>query len=334
VTDHVGSDADRKSISRLDDLPGRVQFLAVACFFSLWAVIAFAPRLWGVDVFYEHFYWVGGVLGLVWWPAVLHFGPRLATRPRSQRQAAAGLVLPNARVLGKVRRVARLYSAQRASAWLIAPTLVLVYLSGLDATSYDEELISSQPHRTATVVEVYRSPLAGRTEGPEVTVELGDRTAVLGLSFPGEQDVVPGDQLQVVIDPDDPEYVIAANSHDDWVYTWWGGLILTAGIGALAGGIWLAWAMSAPRRPALAAARHVREVENAELVDVDDRRLRLRTGTGALWVWTDDHRTWSGRRDDKVRLLGQLQEDAWPVIEARGRLHWPAEPVRTVTRQE
>lgn len=227
--------------------------------------------------------------------------------------------------------MAGLHGLRHASAWLIVPVLVSVFVSGHHAAGHDQALTDDQPHRSVTVVEAERSPLAGRAEGPEISVDLGHRTAVLGLSFPGENDVVPGDRLEVVLDPDDPEHVIATTSHDDWAYTWWGELLLALGIGVFGGGSWLLWSRSVPRRPARAAVRRARNVQAVDLVVVEGRRLGLRDGQGNLWSWTADEDSWPGQDSGNLRVVGELRDGEWPVVADGRRLHRPGGPVRLTT---
>ena len=252
-----------------------------------------------------------------------------ADRDSGKDDEARQITSPDAAViLRTARRAAWRCTLRRGSAWLIAPFLAMVVLTGQEAAEHDQDLIDGQPHRTAIVLEVEeRSPLE-RHEPPRITVDLGDRAAVLGLPFPGEEDVAPGDRLPVVVDPGDPEHVIAVTSHDGWEFTWWGDALVVLGLVALLGGTWLSWATSGPNRAARASARRAHTVRAADLVDVDGARITLRDDDGAAWVWTVEEATWSGPRTGELLVIGDLRDGAWPVLAAGRHLHWPAEPVR------
>lgn len=321
-------DHGSREIASTDDLPGRLQLVAIASFLSLWAAIVFVPRLWGVDFFHAHAHWVGMAVGIVWWPAVLFLGERWAD-PRHDPVLHGG---PDAAVLlRRVRRAAWRYTLRRRSAWLIAPWLGFVVLGGHFSSAHDQDLIDGQPHRTATVLEAERPLFPSRVEGPRVTVDLGDRTAVLALPFPGEEQVAPGDRLRVVVDPDHPEHVIAVSSHDPWEYTWWGMTLITVLVVAVTGGIWLLWAMSVPHPAARAAARRAGAARVVDLVDVDGTLVRLRDDDGGVWAWTVDERAWSGPPGGELLVIGELRDGAWPVVAAGRHLHWPGKPVRHET---
>ncbi|RBY96480.1 hypothetical protein DQ237_07465 [Blastococcus sp. TF02-8] len=310
----------------LGDLPGRVQLLAITVFVSVWAAIAFVPRLWGTFFFSEHFSWVGAALGLPWWFAVERYGPRAARHP----MATAGEP-DDARLLRTVRRRALRYRWRRATAWLVLPTVILLGGGGHFSYRSDQELIDQQPHRAATVSAVERSPFDRGSDGPRVTVTLDGREAVLFLPFPEEDDVVPGDRLVVVADPEDPTYVLAVSSHDEdpgWTHTWWGDLLLWGAVGGVLGGIWLWWALSVPRAAARVAARHARHVCEVQLVDVGGPRLALHDVDGSAWTWTADDDAWAGPTRGRVRVVGELRDGAWPVVAAGRTLHWPGAPVR------
>ncbi len=323
--DSPGHDEEPDSLA---DLPSRLQLAAAGGFFLTWATIAFVPRLWGFEFFYEHFYVVGLALGLAWWSVAEHFAPRLLGRHQAQPEVDKAPI-DLARLRRRAHLAAWLYTLRRASAWLIVPLIAVIYLGGHQSSAEDQELIDTQPHLSATIVKSERSPLASRSEGPEVTVDVGGRAVVLGTSFPGEDDVAPGDRIDVVVDPADPERVIAANSHADWVYSWWGELLLMLGIGGLGGGFWWLWAMAVPHKAALSTARRARTVHRLQLLEVKASRLVLCDDTGVVWNWTGDD-AWSGPARGIVAVIGPVHEGAWPLVASGRRPRWPHEPMHQV----
>lgn len=319
------------------DLPVRLQLLYATVFFGLWAAIVFLPLWFGSDFLYRHFYLVGAGLGLCSWPVIGTFGPRWAARLEARLDfadaTAATASDESTKLLRRVRRAARYHRIKRTSRWLIVPVLLAIWVSGHSASDYDQQLIDSQPHQRVRVVEVHRSPIAGRGEGPDVTVDLNGSHVTLGLSFPGEDDVREGDYIDVVSDPEDSTYVIAANSHRDWVYTWWGEVMLFAALGAFGGGVWFLWASSTPAPEALRVARTARLVTTASVQGVEGDNITL-SDSHMNWRWTVDDEEWKGPKSGPVRVVGELEDGAWPILQARRGLHWPAEPVARLRERE
>lgn len=312
------------------DLPARLQVLYASAFMGLWVAIVLLPLWLGSDFLYRHFYLVGAGLGLLSWPVVGTLGPRWAARYEARLDAAASATaaasVDATKLLRRARRAASYHRIKRASRWLILPVFIAVWVSGHFASDYDQQLIDEQPHQRVRVIDVHRSPIAGKGEGPDVTVDLNGGHVTLGLSFPGEDDVREGDYIEVVSDPEDPTYVIAADSHQDWAYSWWGEALLMVALGALGGGMWFAWASSTPAREALHLARRARRVTTATVKGVEGDTITLSDGSTS-WRWTVDDEEWKGPKGGPVQVVGRLEKDAWPILQARRGLHWPAGPV-------
>jgi di/tricarboxylate transporter len=218
---------EQDEVDSPDDFPFRVQLVNSAAFLATLAALTQVPRLWGSEWLWQHFSIVAVVLGFAWLPLGLRFGTRwtrrLRSAPRTDPRDDDKAIRRDHQV---VRRHTAWYVFRLGVTLLAVPLLIAGWFVGADATKADQRLIDTQPYQTAVVVQVARSPLS-RGHGPDsVTVELDGRSVKLGLSFPGDDHVKVGDRLEVVQDPNDPSYVIAANSHRDWAYSTWGALAI------------------------------------------------------------------------------------------------------------
>ncbi|TDD52106.1 hypothetical protein E1263_29530 [Kribbella antibiotica] len=119
-------------------------------------------------------------------------------------------------------------------------SLAILPLGILDSRR-DVQLVAAGPVQTVKVVEVERDRWS---KGAEIVVKVarpGDGVAV-ELGGGDELDPLPavGDEVDVVIDPSDPSYVLAAAV--DWAMPWWAyliGAVIT--LACLAMGWWIAF---------------------------------------------------------------------------------------------
>jgi hypothetical protein len=175
------------------------------------------------------------------------------------------------------------------------------------------------------VTKVHREPLS-KTR-PDVTVNLGGEEVTLGLGFDGDDEVKVGDQLEVVQDPDDPSYVIAASSLDDWAYTWWGEILLVLFISAVLIGMSF---MGIPSRKATRAVRHNPALIPLTLDEHRSDELILRDSSGHQWSWPSDE-TWDGPRGGAILGMGELRDGGWLLLGRNGKdFWWPDAPVTAV----
>lgn len=208
---------------------------------------------------------------------------------------------------------------RRALPALVVVLLPFGYVVGERAAQHDADLLRTQPVREAVVTEVRALPTPHGV--PDVVVEVDGHEVVLALSYPGSEDAQVGQVLDVVVDPADRTHVLATTSHDDWAYTWWGGIV----VWALLGGVWLVLVTRRlPRRQAVRAARTVTTHRPAHVVS-----------TGPDWAVLDDGRErwlWSGQRPagPQVVLLGDPAPGAWVVLDD-GRTRLPHGPLEVAT---
>ncbi|ROS23163.1 hypothetical protein [Cellulomonas sp. PhB150] len=310
----------------MDDLPGWWKLGALAGYVAVFALVTQVPRLWGVQWLWEHALLVLPVVAVGWFAGVLWAAERWAP-PRKRvaataREAHAYVAPEPHEALVRARSTARRISLRRALAVLAVPLAGCAYVLFATSADDDQRLLDTQPPQTAVVVGVHVEPL-DRTRTPDVTVDLGGRRAELGLSFAGDGDVRVGDAIQVVVDPDDPSYVLSTRSHDDWVYEGWVAVL----VGAVAAGVVLVvgvlvWRAGPPRR-AVRAARRATTTSTATVDRYSRAGTVLRAGD-TRWVFRGA--TWAGRPGLEVVVVGELGEGRWVVVDS-GRTRWPLAPL-------
>lgn len=160
--------------------------------------------------------------------------------------------------------------------------------------------------------------LPGRGTVQEVVVAVDGRQVPLAISFPGDAEVERGDALPVVVDPEDPGHVLAANSHDSWAYTPWADVLLWGSLLAVLGT--LAWR----RLPAAAAIRTARRARTVTAARVEERYPDV-----AVLLVHGDRWLFEGQQPatDVVMVLGDVQDGAWVVLDD-GRTRMPSAPLR------
>jgi hypothetical protein len=327
VTREVATE-DEASVDPDTEFSGRVQLAGLAAFSLVFAGVTQLPRIWGQEWPWEHAWLLGPILGAsVFYTTAKVLSRRWPVRRRDTETAeAVPATAPEAAALvRRVRRSLRWYRGRRIFAWFVVALMPLMAWSGHTGANDDQRLIDTQGHRTAVVTKVHRSPLA--KGGPDITVNLDGEQVTLGLSFDGDGDVKVGDKLEVVQDPDDPSYVIAANSHDDWAYTWWAEILLVLGISVVLIGLSF---MGIPSRKATRAVRHNPDPVPLTLEERRTEELILRDGTGQRWSWPSDE-TWEGPRGGGIFGVGELRDGGWLLLGRNGKdFWWPDAPLSAV----
>jgi hypothetical protein len=304
----------------------KVQIGAIAAWLALFAVVTQVPRLWGSQWLWEHARFVGPLLAVAVINPIARLLARLWPSAPVERQAAIG-ESDVAALQRRVARKVRWYRARRALVWVVVLLIPILFVSGQIETDNDQRLIDTQPHRIATVVKVYRSPME-RVSIPDVTVELDGQAVQLALSFPGDSHVQVGDRLTVVQDPDHPSYVLATTSHNDWAYNVWGTVALYLAVGTFL--VWVAY-RGIPKRRALRAGRAASSSKRLAIESVGADFITLTDDAGCRWEWRIS-KDWDGPRYGHVLAVGTVRDGGWVVLGTNGkRCWWPKAGLRPQT---
>ena len=218
---------DPRRWATVDDLPFRLALPLIVAF----ATLVFGSAgllLWlGHPWTWDHLRLIGPIAGLVFFGATQ---PWWSSRALADPAVAQAIAAPDA--TRRLRRRARLITAR----WWTTLFAVVVFapgavLIGSLGTSSDAVLIRTQPHQDALIVAIHHHTLSGedsirvRIGGSDYDIQNVDNLA-------GHPHV--GSYISVVVDPEDPSYVLGTDTDQGFWDTTWGAVIVAVGIAALA----------------------------------------------------------------------------------------------------